>query len=83
MANQVNLVTTTATLAAAMGLDLAALNAGVYEGTSIRVRQLTGAERVEIRGTTAGAKVVSSETWIADRFGNLGARQIKRLAALV
>jgi hypothetical protein len=75
--------TSTATIAAAMGLDLAAFNAGVYEGTKIRVRQLSGSERVLVTGTTAGAKIVTDETWIADRFGCLGARQIRRLVTLV
>lgn len=79
MAKPVNLVTDTETLALAMGSDLTTFNTGVYEGTNIRIRQLTGSEQVTILGTTAGARVVSPETWISDRFGAIGARQIKRL----
>ena len=71
----------TATLARAMfvGGDLQLFNSGCYEGTSIPLRKMTGTERVVIAGTTAEAKVLTSETWIADRFGPLGARQVRRL----
>ncbi len=83
----IDITTDTATLAQAMfqGCTIADFNAGVYvyEGTRIHVRQLTGTESVRITGTTSGAKVVSGETWVADRFGDLGARQVKRLIALV
>lgn len=79
MATQVNVVTDTATLARAMGSSLKVFNTGVHPGTSIRLRQLTGVERVVVQGTTAGAKIVSSESWIEDRFGPLGARQVRRL----
>lgn len=81
----VHLVTDTATLADAMypGGGLAAFNAGIYAGTTIPIRKLSGREIVTVAGTTASAKVLSDETWIADRFGNLGARQIKRLRELV
>jgi hypothetical protein len=81
----VNLVTDTATLATALypGGGLAAFNSGIYEGTTTPIRKLSGREIVTVAGTTAGAKVLSDETWIADRFGDLGARQIKRLRELV
>jgi len=77
----VNIVTDTATLAKAMwgGSALRDFNAGAYAGTSIPVRQMRGNEEVRVSGTTAGAIVSTNETWIADRFGALGARQIKRL----
>lgn len=85
MATRVEIVTDTSTLAKAMwpGSALYDFNAGTYEGTKIPLRKLTGAERVRVSGTTAGARVLADETWIADRFGNLGARQVKRLLALV
>jgi len=57
---------------------IAALNRGVYEGTDIPIRKLTGREKVTVSGTTAGARVVA-ESWITDRFGGLGARQVKKL----
>lgn len=81
----VNIVTDAATLADAMypAGGLPAFNAGVYEGTRTPIRKLTGREIVTVAGTTAGAKVLSDESWISDRFGNLGARQIKRLRELV
>lgn len=83
MASLVNITTDTATLAEAMGGGLATFNTGVYKGTKIQIRQLTGSEIVTVAGTTAGAKVLSDQTWIVDRFGKLGARQIKRLRELV
>lgn len=81
----VNIVTDTTTLAAAMypGGGLAAFNTGVYADTKIPIRKMTGREIVTVAGTTAGAKVLSDETWIADRFGDLGTRQIRALRALV
>jgi hypothetical protein len=84
-AKLVNLVTDTATLAKAMypGGGLDAFNTGAYAGTRIPIRKLTGREIVTIAGTTSGAKVLSDETWIVDRFGELGARQIKQLRQLV
>jgi hypothetical protein len=84
-ARLVNIVTDTATLAEAMYPDggLSAFNAGAYEGTKIPVRKLTSREIITVAGTTAGAKVLAAETWISDRFGKLGARQIKRLRDLV
>ena len=84
-AKLVNIVTDTATLADAMypGEGLLAFNTGVYEGTKIPVRKMTGREIVTVAGTVGGAKVLSDETWIVDRFGGLGARQIKRLRELV
>ena len=84
-ARLVNIITDTATLAEAMypGGGLTAFNAGVYEGTRIPIRKLTGREVVTVAGTTAGAKALSDETWIVDRFGKLGARQIQALRALV
>jgi hypothetical protein len=84
-ARLVNIVTDTATLAEAMypAGGLGAFHAGAYEGTRIPVRKLTGREIVTVAGTTAGAKVLADETWISDRFGELGARQIKQLRALV
>ena len=80
----VNIVTDTTTLANAMYPDggLPAFNTGVYEGTRTPIRKLTGREVITVAGTTAGAKVLSDETWIADRFGELGARQIKKLREL-
>ena len=80
----VNIVTDTKTLAAAMypGGGLDAFNTGVYESTKIPVRKLTGREVVTVAGTTAGARVLADETWIADRFGTLGARQIQALRGL-
>ena len=83
-ARLVNIVTDTATLAKAVypGGGLHAFNAGVYEATRTPIRKLTGREVVTVAGTTAGAKVLADETWIADRFGRLGARQIQALRAL-
>lgn len=83
-AKRVNIVTNTATLAEAMytGGGLPAFNVGIYAGTQIPIRKLTGREVVTVAGTTAGAKVLSDENWISDRFGALGARQIKKLRAL-
>jgi cyanophycinase-like exopeptidase len=80
----VNIVTDTTTLADAVypAGGLSAFNTGVYEGTRTPIRKLTGREVVTVAGTTAGAKVISDETWIADRFGELGARQIKKLREL-
>lgn len=80
----VNIVTDTAMLAEAMypGGGLSAFNAGVYEGTRVPIRKMTGREIVTVAGTTAGAKVLSDETWISDRFGALGARQVKKLREL-
>ena len=80
----VNIVTDTATLAEAMypGGGLLAFNTGAYEGTKIPIRKMTGREVVTVAGTTGGAKVLSDEIWIADRFGALGARQIKKLREL-
>ena len=80
----VSLVTDTTTLAEAMfpGGGLTAYNEGVYEGTTIPIRKLTGREIVTVAGTTAGAKVVTDQTWITDRFGPVGARQIRRLREL-
>jgi hypothetical protein len=81
MKNTIELKVTTEALARAMfpegGLD--AFNTGVYPGTSIPLRKMTGQEIVTVRGTSAGATVVTQDTWIADRFGALGARQVKRL----
>lgn len=81
----VNIVTDTATLAEAMypSGGLLAFNTGAYAGTKIPVRKMTGREIVTVAGTVGGAKVISEETWIVDRFGELGARQIKRLRDLV
>ena len=79
MASIVNITTDTTTLAEAMGGGLETFNAGVYKGTKIPIRQMTGREIVTVVGTTAGAKVLSDQTWIVDRFGKLGARQIKQL----
>ena len=89
-ASLVNIVTDTATLAKAMypGGGLTAFNIGVHEGRgsagpiTIPIRKLTGREIVTVAGTTAGAKVLADETWITDRFGEVGARQIKRLREL-
>jgi hypothetical protein len=80
----VNIVTNTATLAEAMypGGGLSAFNTGAYEGTKIPIRKLTGREVVTVAGTVGGAKILSDETWIVDRFGGLGARQIERLREL-
>lgn len=80
----VNIVTDTTTLADAMfpGGGLTAYNEGVYEGTTITIRKLTGREIVTVAGTTAGAEVVTDQTWITDRFGPVGARQIRRLREL-
>jgi hypothetical protein len=85
MASLVNITTDTSTLAKAMlpGGDLQAFNTGVYEGTKAPIRKMTGREIITVSGTTAGAKVLSDQTWISDRFGKLGARQIKRLRELV
>ena len=83
-ARLVNIVTDTATLAEALytGGGIAAFNVGVYAGTRTPIRKLTGREVVTVVGTTAGAKVLAAETWIADRFGGVGARQIQALRAL-
>ena len=80
----VNIVTDTTTLADAMfpGGGLAAYNEGFYQGTTIPIRKLTGREIVTVAGTTTGAKVVTDQTWVTDRFGPVGARQIRRLRAL-
>ena len=83
-ARLVNIVTNTATLVEAMytGGGITAFNVGVYAGTRTPIRKLTGREIVTVAGTTAGAKVLSDETWIADRFGEVGARQIQALREL-
>lgn len=83
-AKLVNIVTDTTTLAEAMfpGGGLATYNEGIYEGTTIPIRKLSGREIVTVAGTTSGAKVVTDQTWIKDRFGPVGARQIKRLRDL-
>jgi len=80
----VNLTVTTEMLARAMYPEggLSAYNQGVYPGTRIPLRKMTGKEVVSIQGTSSGAVVVSDETWICDRFGPLGSRQIKRLLAI-
>ena len=80
----VNIVTDAATLAKAMypSGGLSTFNEGAYAGTTIPIRKLTGREIVTVAGTTSGAKVLADETWIADRFGNLGARQIDLLREL-
>ena len=90
-ATLVNIVTDTTTLAEAMypGGGLTAFNIGVHEGRgsagpiTIPIRKLTGREVVTVAGTSSGARVISDETWISDRFGKLGARQIKHLRSLV
>ena len=84
IAKIVNIVTDTTILAEAMfpGGGLTAYNEGVYKGTTIPIRKLTGREIVTVAGTTTGAKVVTDQTWITDRFGPVGARQIKRLYEL-
>ncbi len=81
----IEIVTTTAVLARAMfeGWTIADWNAGCYQGTTIPLRKLTGHEIVTIRGRVTGAVVVTDETWISDRFGSLGATQIRRLQALL
>lgn len=73
--------TNAATLAKAMfeGANLTTFNTGVYQGTKIPLRRINENEPIEVIGSTTGAKVIATEAWIADRFGNLGARQIKRL----
>lgn len=76
------ITTDTRTLAEAMYPDggLSAFNTGCYQGTRIPIRRMTGHELVDVAGTTSRAKVSSKEgTWLSDRFGELGARQIKRL----
>lgn len=82
MATQVHIETDTLTLALVCGSGLATYNVGVYEGTVIPVRRLTGNERVRIVGTTAGARI-EAESWIVDRFGALSARQVKKLIGAV
>jgi hypothetical protein len=81
---RIHIKTDTKTLAEAMypSGGLTAFNEGVYEGTKIPLRKMTGREMVSIVGTTSSAKVMTRETWISDRFGDLGARQIRRLLAL-
>ncbi len=86
MPEPICIVTDTATLAEAMypGSGIAFWNDGVYEGTKIPLRKLTGREIVTVTGTTSSAEVLApGETWIRDRFGPVGSRQIKRLRALV
>ena len=85
MRNSVHITTTTTILADAMypGGGLTAFNTGAYVGTKTPIRKMTGREIITISGTASGAKVLSEETWISDRFGDLGARQIKRLRAIV
>lgn len=83
----VTIVTDTATLAEAMypGGGLAAFNEGTYEGregTPVPIRKMTGREVVTVAGTTASSKVLSDETWVSDRFGKVGSRQIRRLRLL-
>ena len=48
--------------------------------TEIRYLKITLVDGT--RGTTAGAKVIADETWIAGRFGWVGARQNQALSAL-
>lgn len=83
------IVTTTAILADAMsaigGPEFASIdawNAGCYHGTTIPLRKMRGDEVVTIIGTTGHAVVKTPESWIEDRFGSLGARQVARLLAL-
>lgn len=81
----INIITDTTTLAEAMYPDggLLAFNTGTYEGTKIPIRKMTGREIVRVNGTTTGAEIISDQTWIIDRFGRLGARQIKRLRQII
>jgi hypothetical protein len=84
--SRIHVTTITRTLAEAMYPDggLHAFNTGVYEGTRIPLRKMSGRELVDVVGTRSRAQVISEEgTWIADRFGELGARQIKRLLTLL
>ncbi len=78
----VNLETNTATLAEAMNGSIELFNTGTYIGTEISLRKLTGMEIVRVIGSTSGARI-EGESWIVDRFGTLGARQIRRLLDLV
>lgn len=84
MARKIEIRTTTATVAQALGSSVVAFNEGCYYGTKIRLRQMTGGEPVIVVGTTAGARVMSQDgvEWIQDRLGDLGARQVKRLIEL-
>lgn len=91
MSTAFSLTVTTAQLAVAMsaigGEDfatIAAWNAGVYAGTLIPLRKLTGSEIVTVTGSASGARVTDTDGgWISDRFGTLGARQVRALLALI
>ncbi len=76
MAKFIMLITDTATLARAMydGSDLRLYNAACEP-------KMQGSERVLVVGKPSRANIMA-ESWIVDRFGALGARQIKRLQAL-
>lgn len=84
MARRIEIRTTTAMVAEALGSSVATFNEGCYYGTKIRLRQMTGSEPVVVVGTTAGARVMSEDgvEWIQDRLGDLGARQVRRLIEL-
>jgi GNAT superfamily N-acetyltransferase len=69
---------------AVYGQDVAYANRGVYPGTSTPLRKIRGDEVLRVDGTSAGARVMDDDGgWIADRVGDLGARQISRLLAFL
>lgn len=89
MKTSIRIECTTAMLADAMsaigGPDfstIAAWNQGCYEGTTIPLRKMTGLEMVTVIGSATHAVVKTPESWIEDRFGSLGARQVSRLVEL-
>ena len=80
MKSPIDIAITTRRLATGIGSTLSEYNTGAYWGTDIPLRKMSGSETVRVVGSTAGAAVVGDD-WIADRFGGLGARQIKKLLA--
>lgn len=92
MSKSVEIAIDTRTLARAMsaigGEDFATIeawNAGTYPGTKTKLRKMTGDEIVVVRISEGGgsAKILDTDGgWIAERFGSLGARQVRALVAL-
>jgi hypothetical protein len=77
-------VTAADLIRAIYGEDVAYANLGVYPGTSTPIRNIRGDETLSVEGTSAGARVTDGDGgWIADRVGNMGARQVSKLLAFL
>jgi len=88
MTNFTNPITVSAAdlCSALWGQPLAYVNAGCYEGTKVRVRQVPADAVLTVTPSACGkgtsASVSDSDGgWIADRFGSLGARDLRRVVA--